>query len=34
MKMKKGAYYQGEWRCGIRDGNGKNTWPDGSYYEG
>ncbi len=32
--MKNGGIYEGEWKEGRRDGQGKHTWPDGSYYEG
>jgi len=26
--------YEGEWLDGLRDGEGKQEWPDGSRYEG
>ena len=26
--------YSGQWKDGIREGHGKLTWPDGSWYEG
>jgi len=32
--MKNGGRYEGEWKEGMRDGKGKHTWPDGSYYDG
>jgi hypothetical protein len=32
--MKSGASYEGEWKNGKRDGFGKYTWPDKSYYVG
>ena len=28
------AVYEGEWLNGLRDGMGKQKWPDGSLYEG
>lgn len=34
IKMKNGGNYVGEWLNEMRDGQGKHTWPDGSYYEG
>lgn len=32
--MKNGGTYKGEWKDGMRDGMGKHTWPDGSFYDG
>ena len=32
--MDNGGFYEGEWKNGLRDGQGKQTWPDKSYYEG
>ncbi len=32
--MKNEGKYVGEWKEGMREGNGKHVWPDGSYYEG
>lgn len=29
-----GAVYEGEMRCGFREGYGKMTWTDGASYEG
>lgn len=29
-----GAVYEGEWVGNMRDGYGKQTWPDGARYEG
>ncbi|KAG9160464.1 hypothetical protein Leryth_008873 [Lithospermum erythrorhizon] len=29
-----GCKYDGEWRCGLRQGNGKLQWPSGAIYEG
>ena len=34
IQMKNGAFYEGEWQNGFKQGKGKHTWPDGSYYEG
>jgi hypothetical protein len=33
-QFKTGAIYDGEWKGGFRDGQGKQTWPDGAYYIG
>ncbi len=32
--MKSSATYEGEWKNGMRDGDGKYVWPDKSYYIG
>jgi hypothetical protein len=32
--LESGAIYEGEWKNGLRDGLGKQKWPDGSIYEG
>ena len=32
--MENGGTYDGHWMDGMRDGTGKHTWPDGSYYDG
>ena len=29
-----GAVYEGEWKGGLRHGNGKMKWSDGCQYEG
>ena len=29
-----GGRYQGEWKEGLEEGNGKRLYPDGSMYEG
>ncbi|CAN0878698.1 Phosphatidylinositol 4-phosphate 5-kinase 9 [Linum grandiflorum] len=29
-----GCIYDGEWRCGIRNGTGRIQWPSGAAYEG
>lgn len=34
IQLESGAVYEGEWKNGMRDGNGKQKWPDGSIYEG
>lgn len=31
---KKGASYQGTWKNGQLEGNGKYTYPNGDVYEG
>jgi len=32
--FKSGAIYEGEWKGNIREGFGKQSWPDGARYEG
>ena len=32
--FKSGAIYRGQWKDGMRDGEGLQTWPDGAKYEG
>jgi len=32
ITLDKGAIYEGEWLLGMRDGIGKQVWPDGSMY--
>ena len=34
MHLDSGAVYEGEWLNGVRDGQGKQEWLDGSRYEG
>lgn len=34
ITLENGAVYIGEWKNGLRDGKGMQTWPDGSKYEG
>ena len=34
VSLESGAVYEGEWLDGVRDGEGKQEWPDGSRYEG
>ncbi|CAD8163462.1 unnamed protein product [Paramecium pentaurelia] len=34
IQLESGAVYEGEWKNGMRDGFGKQKWPDGSIYEG
>ena len=34
LEMEGGATYEGEWANNKRDGKGKQTWPDGSSYDG
>ena len=29
-----GVVYVGDWLDGVREGHGRLTWPDGSWYEG
>jgi MORN repeat len=31
---KTGAVYTGQWRGGLRHGNGTMVWPDNARYEG
>ncbi len=31
---KTGAIYSGQWKGGLRHGQGVMTWPDGAKYEG
>lgn len=33
-RFKSGATYLGQWRNNMRDGYGKQAWPDGATYEG
>lgn len=33
-KFKTGAVYDGQWLNNIRDGTGRQTWPDGAEYHG
>ena len=34
INLDSGAVYEGEWLNGVRDGQGKQEWLDGSRYEG
>jgi len=34
VSLESGAVYEGEWLNGMRDGHGKQQWPDSSRYEG
>ena len=34
VRFKNGIQYQGEWLGNMRDGFGKQKWPDGALYEG
>lgn len=34
ITLPSGAVYSGEWRGGMRDGEGTQEWPDGSKYVG
>lgn len=34
ITLENNAVYSGEWKNGMRDGHGVQTWPDGSRYEG
>ena len=34
VQLESGAVYEGEWLDGVRDGYGRQEWPDGSKYEG
>ena len=34
ITLENGVTYEGEWLDGLRDGQGKQVWPCGSYYEG
>lgn len=34
VTLASGAVYEGEWIDDMRDGYGKQEWPDGSKYEG
>ena len=34
VMLESGAVYDGEWLNGMRDGNGKQTWPNGDRYVG
>ncbi len=34
VTLPSGAVYTGEWRSGMRDGEGTQEWPDGSKYVG
>lgn len=34
LKLETGAIYEGCLFNGMRQGQGKQTWPDGSYYIG
>merc|ERR1719198_2653054 len=33
-KFQSGAQYKGQWESNVREGYGKQTWPDGATYEG
>lgn len=32
--MATNSKYKGNWKKGLKHGNGKQTWNDGSYYDG
>ena len=34
ITLESDAVYEGEWLNELRDGQGKQRWPDGSLYEG
>ena len=34
IKFKNGIEYEGEWMGNLRDGWGRQKWPDGAIYEG
>ena len=34
MVYKDGKSYSGQWKNGIKHGNGKFKWPNGKWYEG
>lgn len=34
IQLESGAVYEGDWKNCMRDGFGKQKWPDGSVYEG
>jgi len=34
FRFRSGATYEGEWLGGMRDGKGKQSWPDGTSYVG
>ncbi|CAE7385547.1 RSP1, partial [Symbiodinium pilosum] len=34
FKFRSGAVYKGQWKNGMREGIGKQTWPDGASFVG
>ena len=34
VELDNGITYEGEWKNGMREGNGTQTWADGSKYVG